>query len=135
MNLQKLVVLAWNQENALVNTQKHLACVNVNVQIVKHRIQAALVVNVLVGRKSSRIDIEPCFSVDKYQTSIKRLESIYKDINTTVTEVSKWRCPYKNVQDLCTANFGCRNNDEGKCIGSDKLDYRSAWEIQKQHSS
>ena len=85
--------------------------------------------NVLVGRKSSRINVEPHISVGKYQTSIQRLEAIYKDINTTVVEVSKWRCPYKNAQDLCTANFGCRNNDEGKCIGSDKLDYRSAWEL------
>ena len=129
MNSQRFLVHVWNQENALVNTQKYLVCVNVNVLIANHQIFHALVTNVLVGRNGSRIDIEPCFSVDKYQTSIKRLEAIYKDINTTVVEVSKWRCPYKNAQDLCTANFGCRNNDEGKCIGSDKLDYRSAWEL------
>ena len=46
-----------------------------------------------------------------------------------------WRCPYKNVQDRCTAKFGCRNQDFDvpqdelyKCLGSDKLDYRSAWD-------
>ena len=54
----------------------------------------------------------------------------------TVAEVSTWRCPYKNVQDRCTAVFGCRNQDrkvpDGElfiCTGSDLLNYRSAWEV------
>ena len=68
--------------------------------------------------------------INDYKKSIQRLEAIYKDIALTVTEVSQWRCPYKNAQDLCTAKFGCRNNHKGKCIGSDKLDYRNAWEIE-----
>ena len=67
--------------------------------------------------------------INEYKESIRRLEAIYKDIALTVTEVSKWRSPYKNAQDLCTAKFGCRNNYKGKCIGSDKLDYRNAWEL------
>ena len=76
--------------------------------------------------------------VDKsrYQASVARLAGIFKGINDTATEVSTWRCPYKNVQNRCTANFGCRNQDhnvpEGErfiCTASDKLDYRSAWEV------
>ena len=83
--------------------------------------------------------------INDYKKSIQRLEAIYKDIALTVTEVSKWRCPYKNAQDFCTAKFRCRNQypaDSGiekqeihfmysfTCIGSDKLDYRNAWEIE-----
>ena len=57
-------------------------------------------------------------------------------MSDTVGEVSTWRCPYKNVKDRCTANFGCRNQDravpEGElfiCLGDDNLDYQSAWEV------
>ena len=73
----------------------------------------------------------------RYEASVERLYNIFKDISATVGEVSSWRCPYKNVEDRCTANFGCRNQDRSVppgelyvCTGSDKLDYRSAWEIQ-----
>ena len=73
---------------------------------------------------------------ERYQESIARLETIFRDVSQTVGEVSTWRCPYKSVQDRCTANFGCRNQvrnvHEGElfaCSGSDKLDYRSAWEV------
>ena len=73
---------------------------------------------------------------ERYQESIARLETIFRDVSQTVDEVSTWRCPYKSVQDRCTANFGCRNQDrsvhEGElfaCSGSDNLDYRSAWEV------
>ncbi len=70
-----------------------------------------------------------------YRASMARLEEIFKDIAETVSQVSTWRCPYKNSQDHCTAGFGCRNqsrrNAPGElpvCTGSDKLDYRNAWE-------
>lgn len=73
---------------------------------------------------------------ERYKASITRLMDIYSGISDTANEVSQWRCPYKNVSDRCTAGFGCRNQlfDLGrenlaKCTGSDKLDYRSAWEI------
>ena len=73
----------------------------------------------------------------RYEASVERLYNIFKDISATVGEVSSWRCPYKNVEDRCTANFGCRNQDRSVptgqlyiCTGSDNLDYRSAWEIQ-----
>ena len=71
-----------------------------------------------------------------YEASVVRLTDIFRGVSDTVTEVSKWRCPYKNVQDRCTANFGCRNQDRTVpknemyiCTGTDNLDYRSAWEV------
>ena len=62
-----------------------------------------------------------------------RLYGIFREMSATVSEVSKRRCPYKNVRDRCTAAFGCRNQRREEpgslplCIGSDDLDYRSAW--------
>ena len=42
----------------------------------------------------------------------------------------------RTAQSRCTARFGCRNQDRkvpsGElfiCMGDDKLDYRSAWEL------
>lgn len=71
----------------------------------------------------------------KYQASLSRLHDIFSEISETVAQVSAWRCPYKNVENRCTAQFGCRNQDrdvpDGElytCTGSDDLDYRSAWE-------
>ncbi|MBI50781.1 MAG: hypothetical protein CL781_05565 [Chloroflexi bacterium] len=76
------------------------------------------------------------FSRDQYARSLKRLEDIFRDISHSADEVSKWRCPYKNVQDRCTAKFGCRNQDRNVpidelyvCIGSDDIDYRPAWQV------
>ena len=75
--------------------------------------------------------------VDKesYKASIERLHDIFKDMSKSVDKVSRWRCPYKNAKDRCTANFGCRNQDREVpvdempiCTGSDNLDYRSAWQ-------
>jgi len=72
---------------------------------------------------------------EKYEGSLARLYNIFKGISDSVNEVSSWRCPYKNVEDRCTAGFGCRNQNrnvsEGAlyiCVGSDNLDYRDAWE-------
>ena len=76
--------------------------------------------------------------IDKkqYEASMARLYDIFKDVSGTATEVSTWRCPYKNAKNRCTANFGCRNQlrtvpkDElFICTASDKLDYRDAWEV------
>ena len=73
---------------------------------------------------------------ERYKASMARLYGIFKDISETTNQVSTWRCPYKNVEDRCTAKFGCRNQDRkvdpGElyvCVGDDKLDYRSAWEM------
>ena len=72
---------------------------------------------------------------ERYQASMDRLNEILKDISETAKTVSTWRCPYKNVEDRCTASFGCRNQsrrgadgDRPICTGSDDLDYRNAWE-------
>ena len=72
---------------------------------------------------------------DRYRASLARLEDIFRDMSNTASEVSTWRCPYKNVDDRCTASFGCRNQDRTVaenelfiCLSDDKLDYRSAWE-------
>lgn len=72
---------------------------------------------------------------EKYEGSLAKLYNIFKGISDSVNEVSSWRCPYKNVEDRCTAGFGCRNQNrnvpEGElyiCVGSDNLDYRDAWE-------
>jgi hypothetical protein len=72
----------------------------------------------------------------RYQDSIAWLNEILKDISETATQVSTWRCPYKDAQDLCTAKFGCRNQLRTQdaaaaptCTGSDDLDYRKAWEV------
>ena len=74
--------------------------------------------------------------VERYRASMARLYDIFKDMSNTVNVVSTWRCPYKNVHDRCTANFGCRNQDrtvpQGElfiCTGSDEVDYRGAWEV------
>ncbi|MCH9009240.1 MAG: hypothetical protein IIC21_01270 [Chloroflexi bacterium] len=73
---------------------------------------------------------------ERYRKSVSRLSDIFRDMSDTVGEVSTWRCPYKDMKDRCTANFGCRNQDravpEGElfiCLGDDNLDYQSAWEV------
>ena len=77
-------------------------------------------------------------TIDKrrYEASLDRLYNIFKGMSDTADEVSQWRCPYKNVESRCTAKFSCRNqhftnipDDLPICTGSDKLDYRSAWEV------
>ena len=72
---------------------------------------------------------------EKYGKSLERLNEIFKEISETVTEVSTWRCPYKNSENRCTAQFGCRNQNRDVpagqlyiCTSSDNLDYRSAWD-------
>ena len=72
---------------------------------------------------------------ERYRRSVERLTEIFRGISETVNLVSLYRCPYKNAQDRCTAQFGCRNQNrhvpDGElliCTGSDDLDYRSAWE-------
>ena len=73
---------------------------------------------------------------EKLQESLDRLYGIFEEIAQVADQVSTWRCPYKDRNDRCTAHFGCRNQRRGKvpgqlplCVGDDKLDYRSAWEV------
>lgn len=72
---------------------------------------------------------------ERLKASLSHLWEIYQQIAQVADEVSTRRCPYKNRDDRCTARFGCRNQSRtgvsGElpiCIGSDKLDYRNAWE-------
>lgn len=72
---------------------------------------------------------------ERYRAAMARLHDIFKGISDTVNEVTQWRCPYKNAENRCTANFGCRNQERSVapgerflCVGSDDLDYRGAWE-------
>ncbi len=74
--------------------------------------------------------------IDRYRQSMARLESIFRSINDTANDISTRRCPYANAQDRCTARFGCRNQKKTSgsdelplCIGTDDLDYRSAWQV------
>jgi hypothetical protein len=82
---------------------------------------------------------------EAYQRRLDRLSEIFGSMMETVEDLSGKRCPYKNKNGYCTAHFGCRNQRKppvedptapiahrGKrflCGGDDKLDYRSAWEV------
>ncbi|MDX1982880.1 MAG: hypothetical protein SFV51_21600 [Bryobacteraceae bacterium] len=73
----------------------------------------------------------------EYKERMDRLYDILSGIAAHAGEQSKFRCPYKNRHDQCTANFGCRNKrkprKEGEppaCASDDKLNYRGAWENQ-----
>jgi hypothetical protein len=70
-----------------------------------------------------------------YQVGLDRVGEIYSSMMTTVEELTMRRCPYRNRLDLCTAQFGCRNQRRPEdptqvkaCGGDDKLDFRSAWD-------
>ncbi len=77
--------------------------------------------------------------IDKheYQKRLDRIFEIFSGMMQRADELSSLRCPYKSRFDQCTAKFGCRNQGkpavEGglfRCVGDDKLDYRSAWETE-----
>ncbi|MBI2965046.1 MAG: hypothetical protein HYY34_02450 [Chloroflexi bacterium] len=75
----------------------------------------------------------------KVRASLARLMEIYRGIAEKADEVSTRRCPYKNARSRCTAVFKCRNQyftrvpgDLPVCTGSDKLDYRKAWETEER---
>lgn len=63
--------------------------------------------------------------------------SIYSDVSDRANELSRVRCPYKDARARCTAKFDCHNQffipgkpkEQPVCTGSDRLDYRGAWEI------
>ncbi|MDA1188722.1 MAG: hypothetical protein O2854_03475 [Chloroflexi bacterium] len=79
---------------------------------------------------------QPQFDKARFKASMARLNDIYLGIAKKANEASRGRCPYKNAKDRCTAKFGCRNQlfidgvgQPGLCTGSDKLNYREAWEV------
>ena len=77
-----------------------------------------------------------------WQQRLDRLSAVLATIADHAGSQARWRCPYKDRHDHCTAAFGCRNqrrlpaHDQRsapnaprfRCAGDDKLDYRSAWE-------
>lgn len=74
---------------------------------------------------------------NEYQKRLNRITEMFTAMVKHADEVSTQRCPYKNKDDRCTAQFGCRNQRKPPdgvgllvCAGDDKLDYRSAWESQ-----
>ena len=79
---------------------------------------------------------QPHVDAARLRRSMDRLYGICAAIAEKADDVVLTRCPYKDADDRCTAAFGCRNQqDTGGaaarplCIGSDQLNYRSAWDI------
>mgnify|MGYP005991480183 FL=1 len=74
---------------------------------------------------------------DRYRRSLAMLAEIMEPMNDAAMAQSKFRCPYRNKDDLCTAKFGCRNQRKPKvkdlfsCAqkDNDNLDYRNFWEM------
>ena len=72
---------------------------------------------------------------EELQKRLDQITELFAALVTHADDQSRWRCPYKNRHDQCTADFGCRNKRkpraEGElpvCAGDDKLNYRSAWD-------
>lgn len=74
---------------------------------------------------------------ERYQKLLDKLAIIMNPMNDVAMAQSKFRCPYRNKDDRCTAKFGCRNQRKPKVNGllgcnqkdNDELDYRSFWEM------
>ena len=74
---------------------------------------------------------------EKYQKLLDKLAAIMTPMNDVAMAQSKFRCPYRNKDDRCTAKFGCRNQRKPKekdlfgCAQKDNetLDYRNFWEM------
>jgi hypothetical protein len=80
---------------------------------------------------------------ERYKKSLAMLSEIMEPMSDIAMAQSKFRCPYKNKNDRCTAKFGCRNQrsplftnikpeDKGMmiCIADDKIDYRPYWDTE-----
>lgn len=74
---------------------------------------------------------------ERYRKSLAMLAEIMEPMNDVALAQSRFRCPYRNKDDRCTAKFGCRNQRKPKVKGlfvcaqkdNDNLDYRSFWEM------
>ncbi|MSQ09362.1 MAG: hypothetical protein EXR57_03220 [Dehalococcoidia bacterium] len=73
---------------------------------------------------------------ERLRESLTRLYDIYQKIAEKADDSFNKRCPYKDARSRCTANFGCRNQffpkdrfERPVCSGSDKLDYRTSWDV------
>ena len=79
----------------------------------------------------------PKIAKEEYRKRLDKITELFASMVGHADEQATYRCPYKNRFDQCTAKFGCRNQRKprvkGKllmCGGDDKLDYRSAWDIE-----
>ncbi|MBT5828547.1 MAG: DUF4445 domain-containing protein [Candidatus Latescibacteria bacterium] len=74
-----------------------------------------------------------------YQERLDRMSQILGDIVQHADQQALVRCPYKNKDNDCTAKFGCKFQRKPapdraffQCSSDDKLDYRSAWDMEPQ---
>jgi hypothetical protein len=81
--------------------------------------------------KKIRARIDP----EAYRQRLDRLSKIFAGMVGRADEVSKFRCPYRDRLDRCTAKFSCRNQSVRKteeaekgCEHDGNFDYRTAWE-------
>src|SRR5688572_17640153 len=72
----------------------------------------------------------------EYASRLNRLTEIFQDIIVHADAQALIRCPYKDRYGQCTAKFGCQNQRKNPvaegpriCGGDDKIDYRTAWEV------
>ena len=90
------------------------------------------------ARKATGEPTDDRVDADAARDSMARLMDIYRDISATAERQAEERCPYKDSRSRCTAQFKCRNQhfvagtpgDLAICTGSDKLDYRKAWQVE-----
>jgi len=72
---------------------------------------------------------------EEFQDRLDKISSIFSDMVQHADTVSLTRCPYKDRFSQCTAQFGCRHQERSQdsdvigCKSDDKLDYRTAWEM------
>ena len=74
---------------------------------------------------------------ERYQKLLDKLAIIMNPMNDVAMAQSKFRCPYRNKDDRCTAKFGCRNQRKPKVKemfacnqkNNDTLNYKSYWEM------
>ncbi len=77
----------------------------------------------------------PKIDKDAYKKRLERISALFSDMVEQADDISKFRCPYRDRLDRCTAEFRCRNQlpaagpEESMTCGHDgTFDYRSAWE-------
>ena len=72
---------------------------------------------------------------EEYQKRLDRITGLFADMVSHADEQSRYRCPYRNRHDECTAKIRCRNQLPARAEGSPLLcghdgsfDYRDAWD-------
>jgi len=72
---------------------------------------------------------------EEAQKRIDRISEMFSEIVSHAEKMSQTRCPYRDRNDYCTADFRCRNQRPPAvkdaphgCDHDGNFDYRSAWE-------